>query len=215
MRNAMLEKLKQNDVNFKTGKKDVENIYYDFCGELKKKYGILNTDFDDKTIIRRGKEWLDIHHICEIDGDATNGLDDIASRTSQALKENDFEELRRLKPYNKKDQLIYANKVEHFILHYLIDIRRGKHISSGGCWFILPNIFDIEFKQDYKMPYLIEIQKNKNHYYDENDFRYLIELAILLRNERNNKDYDEFIKEHAEGAWVSDPKKYYKLINVK
>ena len=40
--------------------------------------------------------------------------------------------LEELKPYNVKEQLVYANKIEHFLLHYLIDSIRGQTVFSGG-----------------------------------------------------------------------------------
>lgn len=74
-----VSKLKQYDVNFETDTSIIKRLYYEFVEELKQKYGELNTSFDDNKIIRRGNEWLDIHHICEFDGDGINGLDDIAT----------------------------------------------------------------------------------------------------------------------------------------
>lgn len=42
------------------------------------------------------------------------------------------ESLEELKKYNIKEQLVYANKIEHFLLHYLIDSIRGQNCRIGG-----------------------------------------------------------------------------------
>ena len=44
---------------------------------MQEKYGFVDKDYDENPT-RRGKEWLDIHHILEYD------LDDIARRTENA-----------------------------------------------------------------------------------------------------------------------------------
>jgi hypothetical protein len=218
MKCSIIEKLKHHNVNFNTDLIFVEKLYYEFCEELKQKYGELNAPFDNNKIIKRGKEWLDIHHICEIIADKNNGLDDVASRTTRAKKEKDTAELERLKQYNRVDQLVYANKIEHFVLHYLIDIYRDKDngLHTPACWFLLANIFDIECKKDFKMPHLIEIQKNKGNYYTQEEFDYLFELAKILRNERNSPayDYDLVIRLAISAVFISDIDRFCEMAGL-
>jgi len=204
--NNILEKIKHNQIDFQTDKSEVEDFYYVLCETLIKKYGQLPADYGDKLCAKRGKEWLDIHHICELDA-----LDDVARKTNLAIKAKDTAELKRLEPYNRKEQLVYANKVEHFALHYLIDIYRGKEVLSGGCWWILPTIFDMEYKTDFKQKYLAEIQKNKREFYSEEDFFYLFELAKILKNERNSERYNRFIQ--MPSVHVSDKARYFRMIS--
>ncbi len=191
-------------------------LYETLCNLLKDKYGLVDKDYD-KNPTRRGKEWLDIHHIMEYE------LDDIARRTQGARPcdriqikgnymvaefkvDNDFEEKKRkvqfsykkeqinnpklclqiigyantideLKPYNAKEKLVYANKIEHFLLHYLIDSIRGKDFMSGG-----PNyIWDAAVALDvyaFDMEYLSLIQKNKDEYYSYMDST---EITLLYK----------------------------------
>lgn len=72
--------------------------------------------------------------------------------------------LEELKPYNKREMLVYANKIEHFLLHYLIDSLRGKEYFSGG-----PNyLWDASVALDiygFYQPTLKKIQENKEYYY--------------------------------------------------
>lgn len=207
----LLQKIKDGKIDFNTEKSTVYNLYYELCSFLQKKYGMLNANFDSGKCTKRGKEWLDIHHICEMS--AESGMDNIATRTNRAKKENDLAELKRLADYNKVDKLIYANKVEHFALHYLIDIYRGCEINSGGCWLLLPNIFDMEYKKDFKRPHDIEIQKNKKNFFDDEDFKYLFELAKILKKARNgDPNYDTFIETQAMCVWVSNIEKYLGLL---
>ena len=208
----MVSELKKHNVDFDTDLKIVKRLYYEFCEELKIKYGEINVPFDSSKIVKRPKEWLDIHHICEIDSNGINKLDNIAVRTNKAIKENNTAELKRLEPYNKADQLIYANKIEHFVLHYLIDIYRGVKVASGGCWLILSNIFDMEYKTDFKLPNLIEIQKNKDNYYTKDEFNYLFKLARILRIERGDDRYDRFIVKQS--MFVSNTDKYFKMLGL-
>lgn len=72
--------------------------------------------------------------------------------------------LNNLKPFNKKDQLVYANKIEHFLLHYLIDSIRGKDFMSGGpnyLWDAAVSLSLYGFDADY----LRNLQKNRNEFY--------------------------------------------------
>ena len=201
--------------------KEAKALYNSLCEILKEKYGPVDKDYDENPT-KRGKEWIDIHHIREY------LLDDIASRTQTALdtkkmikrankvivvsnekmyidyadegiallshsswkalssKEKDeiFSELRKifpgknlyrvssapeysleeLQPYNVKEQLVYANKIEHFLLHYLIDSIRGRQIFSGGPNYLWDECVALDyywFENEYKRV----IKSNKETYY--------------------------------------------------
>lgn len=158
-----IEKIKSHTLG---NKQEASILYFAFCDCLKRKYGPVDRDYDDKPT-RRGKEWIDIHHIREYE------LNDIANRTEiarelekmkiknhyedliiVALKSSDWndekmEEIRKqysgksvafwgvdysleeLKPYNAKEQLVYANKIEHFLLHYLIVSMENLSFAGG------------------------------------------------------------------------------------
>ena len=201
--------------------KEAKALYNSLCKILKEKYGPVDKDYDENPT-KRGKEWIDIHHIREY------LLDDIASRTQTALytkkmikrankvivvsnekmyidyadegiallshsswkelssKEKDeiFSELKKifpgknlyrvssapeysleeLQPYNVKEQLVYANKIEHFLLHYLIDSIRGQQIFSGGPNYLWDECVALDyywFENEYKRA----IKSNKETYY--------------------------------------------------
>lgn len=69
--------------------------------------------------------------------------------------------LEELKKYNVKDQLTYANKIEHFLLHYLIVSIRDSRFSGG------PNyLWDCCVSLDlYGLDNLYKNKKNKEYYY--------------------------------------------------
>jgi len=180
-------------------KETIMDVYNKLCDYCRNKNGSVNADFDDPAIIRRGKEWIDIHHIREIDS-----LDNIAVRTKEALKLKDFETLNKLKPLNKKEQLIYCDKVEHFLLHYLIDIYRGEHVFSGGCWAIFSGIFDMEHHPGFKMPYLAELQKNKDKLYDQQDYNLMLKmLRNMIDIRRRQWDLSQDAKRVYPEWWLS------------
>jgi hypothetical protein len=165
------------DLNSTTLLNDAEILYDHFCDELIKKYGIVDDDYDGNPT-KRGKEWLDIHHIDE------TVLDDIAKRTVNAIKENDFETLKSLKELNKKDRLLYANKIEHFLLHYLIDCMRGKDIFSGGPNFLWDGSVALKYFF-LKQKHLVQLQKREDFYNDIS----LIDLTKLYRKLIDWKDW--------------------------
>lgn len=161
--NDLIEKIKKHTLG---NREEAFALYFAFCDCLKEKYGLVDRDFDDNPT-KRGKEWIDIHHIREYE------LDDIARRTDIArdfekrqlkplyenelviaLKSSEWNEtrmdeirklypnnsvafwgvdftLQELKPYNVKEQLVYANKIEHFLLHYLIVSIRNSKFAGG------------------------------------------------------------------------------------
>ena len=146
--------------------------YYEcFCDLLRGKYGIVINDYD-KPHKGRGAEWIDIHHIDETE------LDNIAVRTELALRMNDKETLTKLSKYNKSKRLIYANKIEHFILHILIDLIRL--IPSGGPHFTFGSILKLEigkFKEGTKE---YKLQSQKAGFYKYISFEELLQMYIKI-----------------------------------
>lgn len=120
--NEIIIKIKEHELG---NKNEAFSLYFSLCELLNKKYGFVDRDYDEKPT-KRGKEWIQIHHIKEYK------LDDIAKRTEAALSSGNYELLNKLKSYNIKTQLVYANMIEHFLLHYLIDSIRGQNVFSGG-----------------------------------------------------------------------------------
>ena len=194
-------------------------LYKLFCKLLTIKYGPVDRDYDDNPT-KRGKEWLDIHHILEYQ------LDDIARRTQNAqdllkIKEYDkkydrynfvlykdeyndenikkIEEkysqknisiyrldytLEELKPYNVKEQLVYANQIEHFLLHYLIDSFRGQDVLSGGPNFLWDSCVALDLYGFYQ-PYLEELKEKKSEFYSILNTYEITKLYKKLINWKN------------------------------
>jgi DNA polymerase III epsilon subunit-like protein len=167
---------------------DAEKIYNEFCAFLYRKNGPVSNDYD-KNPITRGKEWMDIHHIDE------NIIDDIASRTNHAKEDNDRKALKELEPYNKKERLIFATKIEHFILHCLLDIIR--ECFSGGPHFLFGDLLKIEtgiFENNTKE---YNIQKGKSVFYKDITFFEIIEIYcknLILNNANLENCAKDFYK---------------------
>jgi hypothetical protein len=72
--------------------------------------------------------------------------------------------LEELKPYNAKDKLVYANKIEHFLLHYLIDSIRGQNIFSGGTNYTWDNAIALDvYGSDIE--YINSLKERKEEFY--------------------------------------------------
>ena len=181
-------------------KEEALSLYYLLCDFLKEKYGMLDKNYDENPT-KRGKEWLDIHHILEYE------LDDIATRTKNArfiekklqnqtenevvvvIKSEEFYDNRKkeaiykkylnknrvyiyaldysieeLKPYNLKEKLVYANKIEHFLLHYLIDSIRGKETFSGGINYLWDDVVALDLYR-FDKDYMNKIKTQKEKFY--------------------------------------------------
>ena len=72
--------------------------------------------------------------------------------------------LEDLKPYNKKEMLVYANRIEHFLIHYLISIIRGKEIFSGGPNYLWDSVVCLDL-YGFDYPIFNKWQLNKDNYY--------------------------------------------------
>jgi DNA polymerase III epsilon subunit-like protein len=155
-----------------------EILYDDFCKMLVLKNGPVGGDYD-KAHLTRGFEWMDIHHIDE------KIVDDIATRTAKATSLGDEDELKRLEQYNRKNRLVYATKVEHFILHCLLDVIRGSF--SGGTHFIFGDILKMEtgiFKENTKDFF---IQRDKESFYNDFSLDELIKIYTTNLKFHNNR----------------------------
>lgn len=182
---------------------DVETIYDNFCEFLYKKNGPVSNDYDNNPRTR-GKEWMDIHHVDE------KIIDDIATRTNYAKQISDDETLKELKPFNRKDRLIFATKIEHFLLHCLLD--KIRCCFSGGPHFIFGDILKIEtgFFEEGTKEYAI--QKKKSAFYQDFSFLEIIEIyGKILKY--NNVDIDECINQFYKlESYKYDQSKYEEVI---
>ena len=125
----------QDLANGKLTDSNAKEFYEKLVTYCRNKNGPVLDDFD-KNPCRRGDEWIDIHHIDETQ------LDNIAKRTYEAQMSNDVKTLEELKVHNKASRLVYATKVEHFLLHYIIEYLRG---PGGGPHWIFGDILRTHF----------------------------------------------------------------------
>ena len=166
-----------------------EKLYKEFCLLLVIKNGKVNNDYDNEPLTR-GKEWIDIHHIDE------NVLDNISTRTNDARDRQDLFELAKLKPYNKKERLVYATKVEHFLLHCLISLINEK--VSMGPHLLFGSLMMMEIGGFERDSYEYKIQVRREEFYHNALNFYLIK-----------KIYRRILNMH--GVSPRDLKGYYKL----
>lgn len=194
----LIEKIKQHTLG---EKEEAFSLYNELCDCLKEKYGLVNRDYDE-TPTKRGKEWIDIHHIREYE------LDDIARRTIVAkqydkecrnapyenkvviaLKSSewgcvDTDEIRKkypdkevsicyidytlkdLKPYNAKEQLVYANKIEHFLLHYLI-VSYMDSVFSGGPNYLWDDCVALDIYDGMNREFMNKLKEQKKSFYSD------------------------------------------------
>ena len=256
MDKEIIERIKTHKLG---NKEEALSLYFSLCDCLKEKYGLVDSDYDESST-RRGKEWLDIHHIMEYE------LDDIARRTQAvkdfesyklrygnenvviALKSADFndakkkEEIRKqypgksvcfwgidytleeLKPYNVKEQLVYANKIEHFLLHYLIASSKGAKIHCGGPNYLWDNCVELDlygFDADYKN----NLKNNKEIFYSIMSseevtllYKKLIDWQDWSIRERatywTNFKYMVIYLDKKEVSYVDDKEKFFKFLNI-
>lgn len=155
---------------------EVAELYYAFCDVLKKRNGIVFNDYD-QFHLTRGKEWIDIHHIDEIIED------NIATKTNNAKKENNFIELERLKAYNRSDRLVYANKVEHFLLHCLLDIMNP--FRSGGPHWLFGSLMKAEIGLFEQGTVEYSIQQRLGDFFDKVTFDDIKKIySVILKKQQ-------------------------------
>ena len=189
--------------NHELGNKDeAMSLYHELIVYLRNKYGLVDEDFDQNPT-RRGKEWIDIHHILEYEKADVGTLTQVAksllrdyrnqtqaypvifadsyennsSKISEVVEKlyksgaitvmviNHENTLDYLKPYNAKEQLVYANKMEHFVLHYLICSIRGKGILTGGPSFLYDCSISLKFCR-FDKKFMIDLQSKKAEFYE-------------------------------------------------
>ncbi len=251
--NDLIEKIK----NHKFGDKEEATVFYfAFCACLKEKYGLVDRAFDDNPT-KRGKEWIDIHHIREYELDdisrRTNIAFDVEKRQRNPLYENEriialkssewnekrMDEIRKqypnnsvafwgvdytleeLKPYNVKEQLVYANKIEHFLLHYLISSILHK---SGGVHYL----WDCSVALDlygFEQSYMHNLKKDKETFYSILSSEEITLLYKKLIDCQNKDIYDcsrfwvlfkdvlHKIKEQ-DVSYIENKEKFFKLLRI-
>lgn len=158
-------------------------LYDKFCETLIYKNGPVLNDYDCEHLTR-GQEWIDIHHVDE------KTIDDIATRTNLALAIGDKDVLDSLKPYNRRERLVYANKVEHFILHCLIEIFR-EGISGGPHW-TFGDIIKMQIGFFEKGTKEYEIQQSQETFYSSISLEEVVKIYTFILK-MNNLDLDSCI----------------------
>lgn len=91
-----------------------------------------------------------------------------------------------LKPYNAKKQLVYANKIEHFLLHYLIASLKGKDVFCGGVNFLWDSCVALDLYWS-KQKFMQHIQDNKATYYSVLSSE---EITLLYKKMIDWKNWD-------------------------
>lgn len=183
-----------------------KRLYIKFCEFLKSKNGKVFNDYD-KQHITKGYDWIDIHHINEID------IDNIAVKTQKAQQDNDFKTIKKLSNYNNCERLVYANKVEHFLLHALLDIVRNNR--SGGLHFIFGDLVKLEigiFDEDSKF---YNIQNEKKEFYKFITIENLIDIYTINCKYFNIKNIEPFVKSFWKiEEYNYDKDKYKSILNI-
>jgi len=184
--------------------------YNAFCDFLRYKYKKVSNDYD-KGCKTRGYEWIDIHHIDETE------IDNIAVRTQIAQKENNEKELKKLAKYNKRERLVYANKVEHFILHALLEMYRCSmgFCSSGGLHFTFGDIVRLEIGIFDNNPQLANLQNQKQKFYKYIPFEKIVDIYTTTCIMFGISDIQDYIKNYWKiDEYKYDTQKYKSIINL-
>ena len=132
--------------------------------------------------------------------------------------------LQDLKPYNNKENLVYANQIEHFLLHYLIDSIRGIKIFSGGSNYLWDSVVALDI-YNFDKEYLKNIQKNKSFYYSfmtSEEVTYLYKKLIkwkrwtIQKCERYWQNHKIALKKLNDGnmSYMQNTEKYLKLLDI-
>lgn len=151
--------------------KEVKMTYYELCDYLIQKYGPAEYNYFTKPEckyknkkVSRTKEGLYCHHIDEDEGGNL-------SNPPQA----------RIQPYEwqKKENLVYCNLIEHLILHIKIDVARQKRMlripldiprffANGGLFWLTMELDDMYMnggpKADWMKPCYDKIKENYSDY---------------------------------------------------
>lgn len=156
------------------------SLYYNFCNALKVQHGLVLRDYDKKPDTR-GKEWIDIHHINEI------LIPNISVITQEFEKLNFTEGIKSLSLHNKKENLVYATKIEHFLLHVLITYIKNE--ISTGVHLIMKEILKVLVGKLNKNTPLYRIQKNNQVYFERISIDEFFTVYKTLIKNFNCQDY--------------------------
>lgn len=178
-----------------------ERTYWEFCDFLVSKYGRLLNDYD-KAHKKRGNEWIDIHHIDEIIEH------NIAVRTQLAQQDNNLKVIKEMGKFNKSNRLVYANKIEHFILHALLDMYKSSYdkLYQGGLHFAFGDILKLEIGLFENNSRFIKIQNNKSEFYKFISFDDILNIYILTCKFLQVKNMQQI----ADNYWKLNKYKYDK-----
>ena len=131
--------------------------------------------------------------------------------------------LEELKPYNIKEQLVYANKIEHFLLHYLIvSIRNSKFAGGPNYLWDCSVALDIYgFDQDFM----------NNLKYEKAKFYSIIsseEITLLYKKLIDWKNWEAWecskywminkkvigVLNDRQVSYIEDKEKFFRLIDI-
>lgn len=161
----------------------LQRLYTSTINAFKSKYGVVFYDYDDTDIRKKGKEWLDIHHI---DEDKT---ENIGVKTKNAIESNDDKNIFKLKKYNERSRLVYVNKIEHFLVHLLLDLQKPE-LPTGGTHLIYGTIVQMIIGNFKKTDYRYDIQQRLNDFFDHFTFKEITRLysQVLFIKELKTAD---------------------------
>lgn len=184
--------------------------YLEYCDYLQKKYGIglcdyMSENWKKNSKVTRTKEGLYVHHKYEDHA--------IMLGNPEYAKKNPYE-------WQKKENLVYCNLLEHLLLHLLIceypakDKNKNEQVGMGGVVnFIVPELNDVYSgfvsKQlwqqnchnviiDNKDTYLLLIKRYKD-FHEDNPFivKWLLKSYNkqfgLWSDEKNATIYEEIV----------------------
>lgn len=168
--------------------------YLEYCDYLQEKYGIGLADYMTKSFyknkkVTRTKEGLFCHHIYE---DKTINLS--------------TRELAMFSPleWQKKENLVYCDYLEHLLLHTLITIspdKKNNNCGIGGIYIIAQELNDLysgmKTKQEWKKNCFSKVKKDKDVYLT------ILEQFISVKHEDNYFRSEELLSSSAApfGVW--------------
>lgn len=176
----------QDLIDRKLNRENAVEYYQRMVDYCRSAHGLVDRDYDDKPR-KRGREWIDIHHIDETE------IDDIAAKTQFAEKMGIPEALEVLHKYNRKDRLVYATVVEHFLLHYIIEFIRNEKTFNGGPHYMFGKILRMKFGV-INYPYESAISQKFDSYFSKISFEQITSLYkdVLSSKHLNKVDVIDF-----------------------
>ena len=103
------------------------------------------------------------------------------------------EALEVLHKYNRKDWLVYATVVEHFLLHYIIEFIRNEKTFNGGPHYMFGKILRMKFGV-INYPYERAISQKFDSYFSKISFEQITSLYkdVLSSKHLNKVDVIDF-----------------------